>query len=411
MTALLLAGSGLVLLWQSYLPESRPPAARLLADSHGKIELAVVSVNSARSSSLRNADLTSTIVNRLPASARILILASDREAFSVASNPWPDRVRFVEMPADYRLTIWPQDPFVVLRDDRGPRLLPSPGFARADDREMARVLADHLELPLDHASLTFEGGNLVADETHVFIGANTVRYNALEKNLDETEVVRRFQQELGKPVIVVGPAPQPIGHVDMMLTPLGGQRLLLADPGWGARLAQEDLEQDPAAVLAFERRSENNFFGLPDVTELTALDGSAIRAPQIEGSSQLAITDSRAIAGALDQLAASLQQLGFDVMRVPYLQRNLEWPETMADGETIPADPGYPQITYNNVLLESVDGQQTVYLPTYGWERLDNAAIETWRQLGYRVVAVPGFTTTAMYGGALRCSVKVLARH
>ena len=34
-----------------------------------------------------------------------------------------------------------------------------------------------------------------------------------------------------------------------------------------------------------------------------------------------------------------------------------------------------------------------------------------WRQLGYRVVPVPGFTTTAMYGGALRCSVKVLARN
>ena len=396
-------------MWQAYL--SPTPAARLLADNRGQIELAVVSVNSARSSSLRNAALTSSIVNRLPEAAKILILAPDREAFTVVSNPWPDRIRFVDMPEDYALTIWPQDPFVVLRDGSGPRLLASPEFARADDREMARLLSDFLGLPLDYASLSFEGGNIVADETHVFIGANTIRFNAIEKNLAEEAVARRFQQELGKPVIVVGPAPQLIGHLDMMLTPLGGKRLMLADPGWGARLAQQDLQENPQLVLDFEQRGENTFFGLPDITELTAHDGSRIQAPELVGTTTTAIEDSNAIAAALDEVGASLEKLGFEIYRVPYLQRSLDWSEAIAAGETIPANPGYPQITYNNVLLESTGSQKTVYLPTYGWESLDRAAIEAWQKLGYQVTAVPGFTTTAMYGGALRCSVKVLSRN
>ena len=406
--ALLLAGSGFALFLRA--PHEITPAARLLGDSSGRIELAVVSVNSARRSSLRNAALVSSIINHLPERARILILASDREAFSIASNPWPERIRFVDMPADFALTIWPQDPFLVLRGEHGSRLLASPEFKRADDREMARILSDFLGLPLEYSMLAFEGGNIVADESHVFIGANTIRYNAIRLNLPEAEIGRRFQDQLGKAVIVVGPAPQPIGHIDMMLTPLGDRRLLLADPGWGARLARLDLEQDPGAVRAFENGSEDNFFGLAGVTELPARDGGTIRAPEIVGASRAAVEDSSNIAAAIDRLGESLAALGFEIHRIPFLYRVALQPQPLAAGETIPPGPGYPQMTYNNVLLEADGAVRTVYLPQYGWPRLDRAAAAAWQQLGYRVITIPGFTTTAMYGGALRCSVKVLSR-
>lgn len=315
------------------------------------------------------------------------------------------------MPEVYSLTIWPQDPFVVLRDAAGTRLLASPDFARADDTEMARVLAEHLDLPLEYASLAFEGGNIVADEKQVFIGANTIRLNAIEKNLTDREVASRFQQELGKPVIVIGPLPQPIGHIDMMLTPLGNNRLMLADPGWGARLAATDLAQNPQAVAAFEETSERNFFGHGDITEVTSNSGEVIRPPQILGATAYAVADSKAIAGAINQLAARLEQLGFEITRVPFLYRKPDLSTPIAAGETIPGKPDYPQITYNNVLLESDGEVKTVYLPAYGWKSLDTAAADAWRARGYKVVSMPGFTTTAMYGGALRCSVKVLLRN
>ena len=377
----------------------------------GNIELVVVSVNSARSSTLRNAALTSTIINQLPPRIKVLILAPDRDAFTVASNPWPERISFVTMPEKYRLTIWPQDPFLVLHDSGGSRLLAAPEFARAQDSQMATALSAQLNLPIENTSLAFEGGNIVADESYVFIGANTIRLNAIEENVPDLEIAATFKRELGRPVIVVGPVPQPVGHIDMMLTPLGEHKLMLADPAWGARLAAEELAENPEAVAAFEKRCEQNFFGHADIEQLQTIDGETIRPPEIVGATGFAIDDSNAIAAAMDGVAEKLEQLGFDVARVPFLYRKPDLSAVIAAGETIPGKPDYPQITYNNVLLETINGEKTVYLPAYGWAALDTAAAEAWRAQGYTVVIIPGFTITAMYGGALRCSVKVLSRN
>lgn len=385
-------------------------AVKLLPDVGGNIELVVVSVNSARSSSLRNADLTSAIINQLPPRIKVLILAPDRDAFTVASNPWPDRISFVAMPEKYRLTIWPQDPFLVLQGDGGTRLLAAPEFARADDTQMASALSAQLNLPIEYTSLAFEGGNIVADESYVFIGANTIHLNAIEQDVPDLEIAKTFKRELGRPVIVVGPAPQPVGHIDMMLTPLGDHKLMLADPAWGARLAQRELTENPDAVAAFEKRCEQNFFGHSAIEQLESIDGEIIRPPEIVGATRFAIDDSNAIAASMDAVAAKLELLGFEVARMPFLQRKPDLPAEVAAGETIPGKPDYPQITYNNVLLETINGKKTVYLPAYGWATLDTAAADAWRAQGYDVVTIPGFTTTAMYGGALRCSVKVLSR-
>jgi hypothetical protein len=403
--ALVLIGAGIWLLLQQAV---RTPL--LLADSSGRMELVVLSVNSARSSTLRNAELTSRIVNTLPEHTRILILAPDREAFTVASNPWPERISFVDMPDNYALTIWPQDPFLVVQDEDGPRLLASPEFARAEDIEMAKVISDHLGLPLEYAPLNFEGGNIVADDKFVFIGANTIRLNAIQKNRPERAIAESFRDLLGKPVIVIGPTPQPVGHIDMMLTPLGERRLMLADPGWGARIAAQELADNPAAVAEFERNCELNFFGHNDITEVTSLDGAIIRPPPIVGTTKLAIAESQTIAASLDRVAQTLTELDFEVIRLPFLYRLPPPNEGIAEGETITSQPGYPQLTYNNVLIDTVEDRRTVYLPAYGWAALDDAAARAWRSQGYRVVQIPGFTTNAMYGGALRCSVKVLGR-
>ena len=276
------------------LPRQQAPP--LLFDSEGRIELVVLSVNSARSSTLRNAALTSRIVNSLPEYTRVLILAPDREAFTVASNPWPERVGFVDMTERYSLTIWPQDPFVVLQGDEGPRLLASPEFARAEDVEMAGAVARHLGLPVEYSSLSFEGGNIVADREFAFIGADTIRLNAIRHRQTEQEIATRFGEELGKPVVVIGPSPQPIGHIDMMLTPLGKRRLMLADPAWGARIAARDLAENPDAVTAFEQSCEREFFGRADISEVTTIDGKILHPPEIVGTTAAAIADSEAIA-------------------------------------------------------------------------------------------------------------------
>ena len=51
-----------------------------------------------------------------------------------------------------------------------------------------------------------------------------------------------------------------------------------------------------------------------------------------------------------------------------------------------------------------------MYLPVYGVEVMDDAAASSWKVLGYNVKPVQGLAVSSMYGGALRCSVKVLKR-
>ena len=395
------------------LPAPVHAGARLVADAGGPIRLAVTSLNSARGSALRNAPLVSRIVNALAPQTDVLMLVSDRAAFSVASETRPGRARFVEMPAGRAITIWPQDPFLVLTSaTSGPRLLVSRVFERAGDRHMAAALGAALGWPIVDSGLSFDGGNIVSDGEHAFVGADTVARNARELGLAEAEIARRFERELGRRVIVVGPAPQPIGHIDMMLTPLGGGRLALADPGAGARLAEQELSSAPGSVAAFEAAVERDFFGHPAIGALRTPAGEVIAAPEVRGRTRDAIDDSRLLTPVLDRVAEALAARGFNVERVPLLlaYRAGAGADAAARERPLARLLPYPMITYNNVVLERVAGVDRVYLPHYGWPAMDAAAAGRWRALGYEVHPVGGFATSAMYGGALRCALKVLER-
>ena len=391
----------------------------VLPDQGTAIQRVACLVNSARRSALRNTELIGNIVNALPPHVKVVLMINDRKAFSVVSNPWPNRVSFLELPEDAYFTIWPQDPFVVLKEPEGTSsLLASAAFQRADDRLMAPSLAEDLGWAATNSSLRFEGGNLVADERHLFIGADTIGWNAVELDLSPTAVARRFEREMGRSVIVIGPSPQPIGHIDMMLTPLGNGTVALADPAWGARIASEELEKNPEKIEAFERFCMEEFFGHPSIREIRDLQGNIIKAPEIIGRTAEAVEKSRAIAPDLDSLAQALKERGYRVIRIPFISIGRPEPvESKEAGKDIanktekPAfEPDYPTLTYNNVLLETADGKQTVYLPQYGWEALDEAARKAWIAMGYSVQPVPGLTISAMYGGSLRCCVKVLER-
>lgn len=400
-----------------------PPAARVMPDVGEPLALAVCSVNSARRAILHNARLFSNIVNTLSPRTAMLVLTNERDAFVVASDPWPQRVRFIDLPFETDITIWPQDPFVVLNElDGRTHLLVSREFDRAGDRAMAGAIARELNWPCQDSQLWFEGGNLLADEQRAFIGVNTIAYNAAKLKLEPEEVVRRFEAELGRPVLVIGPAPQPIGHIDMALTPLGGGRLALADPGWGAHLAEEQLNRNSKSVAAIEQAWQDGFFGDAGIYEFGNVNGEITLPPQLLGQTRRAIADSKAIAGHLDRLADELRSRGLEVARMPYLavtetSTPQSRPATVfapaaSKPTTKPAQDRahYPQLTYNNVLLETEGTQRVAYLPRYGWPTLDDAGARVWKDLGFKVRPVEGLTGSAMYGGSLRCCVKVLAR-
>ena len=396
---------------------------RLIPDDRGTVRLVVCVANSARRAVLRNAPAVTQIVNALPERARVIILTNDRSAFIVASNPNPGRVDIVDLPAQSAFSIWPQDPFLVLTRRRGEHLLlASREFDRADDRLIARKLAKQLGWRHRVSELTFEGGNIVGGSRHVFIGFDTIHYNAERLKLSDADVVRKFQRELGRRVIVLGPLPQPVAHIDMIISPLARDQIVVADPGWGARLARQELRKRPRTVAAFERACEEYYFGDPNIRMLYDRGVEPIKPPNVVGQTSKAVDDSEAIAVHLDKLAEELTKWGYKVHRVPFLFcRDVEMPDEDAreEGDKAPgASPGksdapklrYPCLTYSNVLIENSWREKTVYLPQYGWPTMDRGALQVWQKLGYRVVPVGGLTISSMYGGSLRCCAKVLQR-
>ena len=392
-------------------PAPASAGSTLLPDVGGRPRVVAVNVNSARRATLRNAALVTNLVNGLPASTQFVVLTNDRSAFTVARNDRPDRVRFLELPVASPFTIWTQDPFLVLTGAGGDTtLLTSRAFERADDRMMAEAIAGEGGAPyrVRASGLSFEGGNIVSDREHVFIGANTVRANALELKVSESEVVLRFEEELGRPVLVMGPVPQPVGHIDMMLTPLGNGHIALADPAAGARLAERALKEDPASVESFEGWVEEYFFGDPTIREVRGVSGP-IGIPHVRGRTREMIEWSWKVAAELDAVARSLEARGYRVERIPFLYGGPEVHPADAEDERS-MEAAYPMLTYNNVLVEDGPDGHVVYLPRYGWPAMDRAAEQAWQRLGFPTRPIDGLTISAMYGGALRCAVKVLAR-
>jgi len=382
-------------------PAAHSSSPRLLPDIGGPIVLAAATASSARRSPLRNASIITELGRTLPDRVELLLLTNDRAAFTLETDA--RRVRFVELPADVPLTIWPQDPFLVLRLPGGEHaLLASRDFERAEDREMARALATELGWPLHSSPLYFEGGNIASDESVVFVGADTVARNVADLGLEPEEVALQFEGLLGAPVVVLGPSPQPISHIDLAMTPLGEGRVIVADARWGAALASAVLEDAPEIAVEFEEQTRASFFGHPHIEKLQLADGSELEAPELAQQTRLAIEASLAIAPLLDGIAEGLILHGYRVERVPLL--------VGAESRSDEPGPGYPMLSYNNVLLESLEGKERVYLPRYGLAPLDDAAKSAWQSLGFEVVAIDGLATSAMYGGALRCVLKVLAR-
>ena len=142
----LLAAAGVAAITVGLLlarPSVHRATPRVLPDVGGRIILAAATASSARRSPLRNASIITELGRTLPDRIELLLLTNDRAAFTLMSHE--RRVRFVELPAEVPLTIWPQDPFLVLRLPGGEHaLLASRDFERAEDREMARALATEL---------------------------------------------------------------------------------------------------------------------------------------------------------------------------------------------------------------------------------------------------------------------------
>jgi hypothetical protein len=297
--------------------------------------------------------------------------AEDAEAFVFGwGADEAERGRRVEViNADRPITVWARDRLVAREDPAcgavATSIVPHDFTSYNDDHRndllVPLLLEDSGAGPrITDACVHVEGGNIVSNTRHAFVGANVLKENK-ELGLEPGRVKRELFDLLGRPYVLVGDEhqPPPWGHVDMYLTPIDDETVLVASPTMAYML------------LCLRLGALDSLLDLLD---------SEMGPPLCSGSS-------------FDQVAAQIAEYGYNIIRLPAL-----------------ADPDEEwMVTYNNVIMEQRDGQRIVYMPVYDIPELDQAAELVYRSLGFRVHPID-VSRIFQYGGAVRCLVNVTAR-
>ncbi len=316
------------------------------------------------------------LFNKMPSDVRFVVACPNHaevqrfeRTLGAAARAGGRQIRVYSLGVD--ISVWARDRVIARQFPNGrpaPYLVPLP----SPDSEEWRLNEHYAPFALEAAGglpevqaapLRIEGGNLLATRNRVIIGVNALVENAdlLDDWPERLQLNQRMQDLFGKPVLLIGEdeATLPWDHVDMYITPISAQGVLVADPALGAELLDLPLTRD---------------------TTLCEDDPDCICASPEE-------------AELFDAAAEQLASAGFSVHRLPALVNR-------ADGW---------MITYNNVLIDEREGKKTVFMPVYGVAALDEEATHIYRRLGYTVATVD-VSGVFEEGGAVRCVANVLQR-
>ena len=367
------AAAGAPLVHRLALPEFQP---RVLDDTSGAITrlLLLYTVSDAPGVGAPYQDL----LNQLPVEISIVVCAADalsiddfRNRFRAALTRKPRKVHFLEV--GFLTSAWSRDRIIArMRADFKPAssLLPlGADWYREEewkDLEVFQAMSDqgvmvgNFSLPLH-----LEGGNVVGGSEHVFVGVNAITDN-LASGMEADDIRGWVKKALGKEVVFLQDADGnvPKSHADMYLTPLPGNKVLLADPGLGSKL-------------------------------LGGMSEGSMSYPETEGVDRdiLFFKHDDRLKGQFEEMEQALQKRGFEVERLPgVFAGDNEW-----------------MVTYNNVLMDFRRGHSVVYMPVYHLDALDDAARKVYESNGFEVCPID-VSTVFHLNGAIRCLANVIER-
>jgi hypothetical protein len=293
----------------------------------------------------------------------------DRRMFEAARSGWAapgPRVRYVL--TGHPITSWAHDRFGVLapEGDGGSdvvHLLAPPKPMRGPEeraRDWLVPWALRRELGargrVTTAPFVFDGGDLIADEEHVFVASPIFARNPA---VDAGALLRMVEANTGRRVVRIGgPGREsPEHHVGMFLTPLGGGRVAYGDVARGL----EAIGGASEVSVAGERLS------------VDASDETRRR---------------------FDRVREDLDAAGLEAVPLPL----------------VPTTERFVYLGYDNVLLDERQDGLHVLVPVYGVPALDAAALRAWRDdLGAIPHPIP-VAPIVRLGGTVQCLAATLTR-
>jgi hypothetical protein len=176
-----------------------------------------------------------------------------------------------------------------------------------------------------------------------------------------------------------------LGHIDEQ----GKRVIFIADGKLGAKVLKEmtpeerrEIEKKLPSILV-----EEGFLagGIPVTEEQIAERFQWDKRKLLDACMEEALK----VSDKLDKAAKRMEELDYHVVRIPYLPNGLS-------GE----DDGYGiGFNYSNVLTEVYDNTRRVYMPEYGFRKLDEAAAKAYRDAGFEVVKIGGYVTHSLNSG------------
>lgn len=335
------------------------------------------------------------MVSTSPEDVTIWIVTHERTLPKVRDwairSAFSQRVHAFSVDDRCRFTVWARDLFLVTRNHSVLTALAPCKFPRADDEELARRAAIGVELSFARSDLFFQGGNVVADDRAILIGADDPniflrsKFNA-SSGLTQAEYSRRvcpvqsclvlgsrewtcmetivpLRERLGwRERRFAGSPPesrQPAYHLDMYISPLGNGEIAVGDTALARGMASHSLVDE-------------------------------------------------GINAALDETAETLANFGYEVTRAPL-------PILPHDDAEARLRTWYLASPFNTI---ADPWTQTVWLPLVAGSTSDRALkniddfhAAIWRKAGYRTIGLLGLDPILQRLGGPRCLAQVLPRY
>lgn len=345
-------------------PPEAPEAGQILSDTSGRITEVLLHFDNEIEAEL--APVYRDLFAALGDDVKIRVLCESGESARKFAERWGDVATRGNRSMDVvnvgmSLSIWARDRCISrTRGDavqRSASFVPSANpyyeFEKHNDLRTQRMLYRGLLGPSVLRSwLQLEGGNVIANGKQVFIGANVAEENDCE--LPDPQLRRELSKICGRNFHLVGEKFDylPWDHVDMYITPIGEDTMLVASATAGKAFVTQACD--------------------PEGTEFEL---------------------ARDVQASFDHVADEMRTLGYRVLRLPAAFG--------AAGDWI--------MTYNNVVMDERNGHRVVLMPIYNVPDMDQAAVEAYTKLGFEVKTID-VSGVYEYGGAVRCIVNVVER-